>query len=114
MGFNAAQRRKLKQVFDDLDTDGSDDLDYDELKAALKQFGISLSLAELKQLWVANDKDASSGISFDEFVDAVESLPRTLTTRQESMKALQAKISNISKPLDAKAAEEEGSQCSVM
>ena len=73
--LNAAQRRKLKSVFDEIDTDGSDDLDYQELKNALVQYGIKLSVKELKDVWIAADKDASSGISFDEFVTAVEVWP---------------------------------------
>ena len=100
MPLNAAQRRKLKEVFDELDTDGSDDLDYQELKDALAKFGVKLSFKELKQCWTAADKDASSGISFDEFVTAVESLPTTLVDRQQSMKALQSKLSNISQPVN--------------
>ena len=35
MPLTAPQRRKLKEVFDALDTDGSDDLDYSELKKEL-------------------------------------------------------------------------------
>ena len=37
--------KRLQDVFDAMDTDGSDDLDYDELKAALRHSGIKCSLA---------------------------------------------------------------------
>jgi Ca2+-binding EF-hand superfamily protein len=72
--LTAAQKTRLQEVFDELDTDGSDDLDYTELKAALQTCGVDISLAELKKIWIRADKDASSGISFDEFVAAVENL----------------------------------------
>ena len=41
------QRARLKEVFDQLDTDGSDDLDYDELKNSLQQFGVPTAGLEL-------------------------------------------------------------------
>jgi hypothetical protein len=103
--------KRLKEIFDKMDTDGSDDLDYSELKVALKTSGIDMSLgdgagvrthedgesihclvslhaspshlsvgraavctADLKKLWTAADKDASSGLSFEEFVAAVGSM----------------------------------------
>ena len=76
--FTAKQRKCLKEVFDELDTDGSDDLDYTELKQALTGFGIRMSLKELKEMYTKADADASSGISFDEFCDAVEKMPTTV------------------------------------
>ena len=49
-------------------------------------FNVNLSLAELKKIWTAADKDASSGIDFNEFCNAIEDMPVTLMDRQESMK----------------------------
>ena len=91
-------------------------------KSALTQFGVKISLAELKQLWIDADKDASSGINFDEFVSAVERLPKTLGTRKESMLSLQAELSKITekkagankKKKAEKPVEEEQQQCQVM
>jgi hypothetical protein len=37
-----------------------------QLREALTKFGVQLSLKELKQVWTAADKDASSNIDFDE------------------------------------------------
>ena len=67
---------------------------------------MKLSLKELKTAWIKADKDASSGIDFDEFCDAVETLPATLQDRQQSMKALQDKLSG-GKP-------DEDAMCTVM
>jgi hypothetical protein len=33
---------------------------------------VNISLKELKALWIAADKDGSSGLSFDEFCAAIE------------------------------------------
>jgi len=91
------ERKRLREVFDEMDTDGSDELDYVELKQALVTHGIKLSLKELKHVYTQSDKDASSAIDFDEFCDAVESIPATLVDRQASMKALQAKLTRAAK-----------------
>jgi len=72
--FTEAQRGRLKEIFDKLDTDGSDDLDYTELKQALQNYRVEVSLEQLKKLWTAADKDASSGISFEEFLTAVQNM----------------------------------------
>lgn len=106
------ERKRLREVFDEMDTDGSDELDYAELKQALAKHGIKLSLKELKRVYTESDKDASSGIDFDEFCDAVESIPTTLVDRQASMKALQAKLKsgNAKEPAEAEA----DSTCLVM
>ena len=45
-----------------------------QLKDALASSGVEISLKELKALWVAADKDGSSGLSYDEFVNAIEKL----------------------------------------
>jgi len=63
-----------RRIFDKLDTDGSDDLDYTELKQALQNYRVEVSLEQLKKLWTAADKDASSGISFEEFLTAVQNM----------------------------------------
>ena len=98
--FNNEQLKRLQEVFDELDTDGSDDLDYDELKKALGAYGVDLSLKELKEIWVKADKDASSGISFDEFVEAVSKLED---------KKLKSRIRDSTAD-----GEDESSNCSVM
>ena len=63
------QRRRLRQIFDELDTDGSDELDYSELKQWLSRFGGpigAISLKELKHVWTTADKDASDSLDFGE------------------------------------------------
>lgn len=90
--LNLTARTQLKAVFDELDKDGSDELDYSDLKEALRTFGVNLSLSELKHVWTAADKDASSGLSFEEFVQAIEALPERLPQRRSSMINLVARV----------------------
>ena len=90
--LNHTARDQLKAVFDELDKDGSDELDYSDLKEALRTFGVNLSLSELKHVWTAADKDASSGLSFEEFVQAIEALPERLPQRRSSMINLVARV----------------------
>ena len=90
--LNLTARDQLKAVFDELDKDGSDELDYSDLKEALRTFGVNLSLSELKHVWTAADKDASSGLSFEEFVQAIEALPERLPQRRSSMINLVARV----------------------
>ena len=68
------QLSNLQAVFDAMDTDGSDDLDYTELKDALQGSGVDISLKELKAMWISADNDGSSGLSFAEFCKAIENL----------------------------------------
>ena len=66
-------RDELKKVFDQLDTDGDDQVDFFELKnakAALANLGVTLSLKELKQVFISAFKNKSHiingrGTAFD-------------------------------------------------
>lgn len=62
-------------------------------------YSIRLNKLELKRVYEQADKDASSGLSFEEFVTAVESLPDTLQDRRNSMKNLQGQLTSIATPL---------------
>ena len=114
--FSEPQRKRLREVFDLLDTDGSDELDYTELKDALQKFGVKLSLKELKNIWVNADKDANSGINFEDFCDSIEKLPMTLLDRRESMIKLQEVLTGADEEGDGKKGKGKQSprSCSVM
>lgn len=114
--FTEPQRKRLREVFDLLDTDGSDELDYTELKDALQKFGVKLSLKELKNIWVSADKDANSGINFEDFCDSIEKLPTTLLDRRESMIKLQEVLTGANEDEDGKKGKgkQTPSSCSLM
>ena len=65
---------------------------YSDLKEALRTFGVRLSLQELKHVWTQADKDASSGLSFDEFVAAIDALPERLPQRRSSVMQLVERV----------------------
>ena len=109
--LNLTARDQLKAVFDELDKDGSDELDYSDLKEALRTFGVNLSLSELKHVWTAADKDASSGLSFEEFVQAIDALPERLPQRRSSMINLVARVRGDATEADDSSVDR---KCSVM
>ena len=54
-----------------IDDNGSRTLDRVELENGLRDFGVSLSRAEVNQLFDDLDKDKSGHVSFDEFLQAL-------------------------------------------
>ncbi|CAN0847951.1 Calcium-dependent protein kinase 29 [Linum grandiflorum] len=60
----------LKQMFKNMDTDGSGTITYEELKAGLHRLGSKLSEAEIRQLMDAADVDKNGTIDYVEFVTA--------------------------------------------
>ncbi|KAL3639023.1 Calcium-dependent protein kinase 33 [Castilleja foliolosa] len=60
----------LKQMFNNMDTDGSGTITYDELRTGLTKLGSKLSEAEIKQLMDAADVDKNGSIDYIEFITA--------------------------------------------
>ncbi|KAK7321816.1 hypothetical protein VNO77_32789 [Canavalia gladiata] len=60
----------LKQMFNNMDTDRSGTITYDELKSGLNKLGSKLSEHEIKQLMDAADVDQSGTIDYQEFITA--------------------------------------------
>ncbi|NP_001313180.1 calcium-dependent protein kinase 29-like [Nicotiana tabacum] len=60
----------LKQMFSNIDTDGSGTITYEELKTGLSRLGSKLTEAEIKQLMEAADVDKSGTIDYIEFITA--------------------------------------------
>ncbi|KAL9236304.1 hypothetical protein vseg_010991 [Gypsophila vaccaria] len=60
----------LKQMFENMDTDGSGTITYEELKEGLARLGSKLSESEAKALMEAADQDGSGSIDYIEFVTA--------------------------------------------
>ncbi|KAH9610519.1 hypothetical protein KSS87_000991 [Heliosperma pusillum] len=60
----------LKQMFENMDTDGSGTITYEELKEGLARLGSKLSETEAKALMDAADQDGSGSIDYIEFVTA--------------------------------------------
>ncbi|CAO2836281.1 unnamed protein product [Amaranthus hypochondriacus] len=60
----------MKQMFSNMDTDGSGSITYDELKEGLARLGSKLSETEVKALMEAADQDGSGTIDYIEFITA--------------------------------------------
>ncbi|KAL2468206.1 calcium-dependent protein kinase 29 [Forsythia ovata] len=58
----------LKQMFDNMDTDGSGTITFEELKTGLSMLGSKLSEAEIRQLMEAADVDKNGSIDYIEFI----------------------------------------------
>ncbi|CAN1148363.1 Calcium-dependent protein kinase 29 [Linum perenne] len=66
----------LKQMFKNMDTDGSGTITYEELEAGLHRLGSKLSEAELRQLMDAADVDKNGTIDYVEFATATMHMHR--------------------------------------
>ncbi|EXB81510.1 Calcium-dependent protein kinase 29 [Morus notabilis] len=60
----------LKQMFNNMDTDGSGTITFEELKTGLSKLGSKLSEAEIRQLMEAADVDHNGSIDYIEFITA--------------------------------------------
>lgn len=60
----------LKQMFANMDTDGSGTITYDELREGLARLGSKLTESEVKQLMEAADVDGDGTIDYTEFITA--------------------------------------------
>ncbi|PHT28162.1 Calcium-dependent protein kinase 29 [Capsicum baccatum] len=73
----------LKQMFNNMDTDGSGTITYEELKTGLSRLGSKLTEAEIKQLMEAADVDNSGTIDYIEFITAT--MHRHKLEREENL-----------------------------
>ncbi|KAF5747197.1 putative calcium-dependent protein kinase [Tripterygium wilfordii] len=73
----------LKQMFKNIDTDGSGTITYDELKDGLARLGSKLSEPEIMQLMDAADVDQSGSIDYIEFITAT--MHRHRLDREENL-----------------------------
>ncbi|PIN07675.1 Ca2+/calmodulin-dependent protein kinase, EF-Hand protein superfamily [Handroanthus impetiginosus] len=60
----------LKQTFNNMDTDGSGTITYEELRTGLSKLGSKLSETEIQQLMEGADVDKSGTIDYIEFITA--------------------------------------------
>lgn len=58
---------ELQIAFEKIDKDGSGEVDAEEFKGFLDNFGISIGERQLSLLWSTLDLDGSGSVSFDEF-----------------------------------------------
>ncbi|KAG8632284.1 calcium-dependent protein kinase 29 isoform X2 [Manihot esculenta] len=68
--LSSEEIKGLKQMFDNMDTDGSGTITYEELKEGLSRLGSKLTEAEIQQLMDAADVDKNGTIDYVEFITA--------------------------------------------
>ncbi|KAJ0669660.1 putative protein kinase CAMK-CDPK family [Helianthus annuus] len=73
----------LRQMFSNMDTDGSGSITYEELKAGLSKLGSRLVESEIQQLMDAADVDKNGTIDYIEFVTAT--MHRHKLEREENL-----------------------------
>ncbi|XP_010536433.1 PREDICTED: calcium-dependent protein kinase 29 [Tarenaya hassleriana] len=73
----------LKQMFKNMDTDGSGTITFDELRDGLHRLGSKLTEAEIRQLMDAADVDKSGTIDYIEFITAT--MHRHRLEREENL-----------------------------
>ncbi len=59
---------KFRTIFEEIDTDGSGELDFDEFVEAYKRINPDVSLMQLEQMFKEADLDGGGTLDFDEFV----------------------------------------------
>lgn len=59
---------KYRKIFEEIDADGSGELDFDEFVEAYKKINPDVSLTQLEQMFKEADLDGGGTLDFDEFV----------------------------------------------
>jgi Ca2+-binding EF-hand superfamily protein len=76
-GCPPAKRAQLQKKFKELDKDGSNSLDMQELSALLKKGNPGMQNSEIEALYGACDRNGDGVIDFDEFLDYIYSQDRS-------------------------------------
>ena len=71
LGDDAQSRKKLRQVFSDIDRDGSSSIDKRELKKALEILKVEIRSADLDALFDRFDSSGDGHIDYGEFLQLV-------------------------------------------
>jgi len=69
-----SMKKKVHELFSEIDVDGSGQIDVEELKIAFQQLEVNLSPEETRSFMDEFDEDQSGEIGFDEFLLIVEKL----------------------------------------
>eukprot|EP00657_Telonema_sp_P-1_P011106 TRINITY_DN592_c0_g1_i2.p1 TRINITY_DN592_c0_g1~~TRINITY_DN592_c0_g1_i2.p1 ORF type:complete len:161 (-),score=34.76 TRINITY_DN592_c0_g1_i2:351-833(-) len=70
-GLTMAQASEFKDSFDVFDTDGSGQIDGEELQRLMRAFGQDLSMGQIETLIAEFDADGTGEIDFNQFVTLI-------------------------------------------
>jgi hypothetical protein len=76
---------KYRKIFEEIDADGSGELDFDEFVEAYKKINPDVSLPQLEQMFKEADLDGGGTLDFDEFVQMAK-LPQVEVLGKLSVK----------------------------
>merc|ERR1711918_177117 len=68
-GLSEEQIEEIREAFNLFDTDHSGNIDYRELKAAMRALGFEVKKEELRKMITDIDADGSGQIEFPEFLE---------------------------------------------
>ena len=69
--FNLQERKKLREIFDDLDADGSGAIGVDELEEPFIALDLASNRDSINDLIKKVDEDGGGEIDFDEFLTII-------------------------------------------
>ena len=92
----AEKRKKMREVFDEIDTDKGGTLDQEEIGRMATVLGIPMSKGELEQAMIEMDEDGSGDVDFEEFAAW---WPQLEGKNEALMNALQNKLEGIDVPV---------------
>ena len=85
-GLSEEQIEEIREAFNLFDTDHSGNIDYRELKAAMRALGFEVKKEELKKMITDVDSDGSGSIEFPEFLEMMTAKMGPSDTREELQK----------------------------
>ena len=85
-GLTEDEVMEIKEAFDLFDSDGSGEIDTDELKQALSNLGIDAKNQTLQNMINDIDKNNSGTIDFDEFIEMMTAKMSDKDTREDLKK----------------------------
>lgn len=69
LGRGSASARRMQEVFQEIDIDGSNSIDKKEFNTAMKIFKINITSREVNNLYERYDTDRSGNIDYNEFLE---------------------------------------------
>ena len=82
-GLSEEQIEEIREAFNLFDTDHSGNIDYRELKAAMRALGFEVKKEELKKMITDIDADGSGSIEFPEFLEMMTGKMGEKDTKEE-------------------------------
>ena len=99
-GLSEEQIEEIREAFNLFDTDHSGNIDYRELKAAMRALGFEVKKEELKKMITDIDADGSGSIEFPEFLEMMTGKMGEKDTKEEILKVFKLVRLQCLRPLD--------------